>query len=217
MFSSIDQGGRYQYQNQPGIAQWNLARFAETLLPLIDANIEAAVEQANQAVIDFASAFQTAWLDGLRRKIGLANAEQDDGALVQALLDLMQKDRVDWTSAFRRLAESADGEDTAFWSLFEDRAAADRWLSDWRQRLSRDADGEQDRASRMNRENPLYIPRNHLVEEALAAAAAEDDLGPFEAMHTVLSTPFDDQGPGKLRYAEPAPRDGPTYRTFCGT
>jgi len=217
VFSSIDQGGRYQYQNQPGIAQWNLARLAETLLPLIDADGEAAVEKANQAVVDFAGTFQTEWLDGLRRKIGLGNAEDDDGALIQGLLDLMQKDRVDWTSAFRLLAKSADGEDTGFWRLFEDRAAADRWLSDWRQRLARDPDGERGRSSRMNRENPRYIPRNHLVEEALAAAAVDDDLRPFEALHAVLSAPYEDQGPDKLRYTEPAPRDGPIYRTFCGT
>jgi len=216
VFSSIDKGGRYQYQNQPGIAQWNLARLAETLLPLIDVDAEAAVEKANQAVVDFAGVFQTAWLDGLRRKIGLANAEEEDGALVQDLLDLMQKDQVDWTSAFRRLSQSADGEDTAFWSLFEDRAAADRWLSAWRERLVRDPNGERDRAARMNRENPLYIPRNHLVEAALAAAA-QNDLRPFEALHTVLSAPYDDQGPEMARYAEPAPSDGPAYRTFCGT
>ena len=216
VFSSIDQGGRYQYQNQPGIAQWNLARFAETLLPLIDADLEASVEKANQAVVDFAGTFQSAWLDGLRRKIGLSNAEDEDGALVQALLDLMQKDEVDWTSAFRRLGDSARGEDTPFWSLFEDRASADGWLGEWRARLARDPDGEPDRALRMDRENPLYIPRNHLVEDALAAAA-KDDLGPFEALHATLARPYDDQGPGKLRYTEPAPRDGPIYRTFCGT
>jgi uncharacterized protein YdiU (UPF0061 family) len=217
VFSSIDRGGRYQYQNQPGIAQWNLARLAETLIPLIDDDTEAAVERANQAVVDFAGIFQTAWLDGLRRKIGLANAEEEDGALVQALLDLMQADQVDWTLAFRHLSESADGEDTAFWSLFADRAAADRWLSSWRARLSRDPDGEPSRAARMNRENPIYIPRNHLVEEALSAAAHDDNLGPFEALDAILSAPYDDQGPARIRYSQPAMPGGPRYRTFCGT
>lgn len=217
VFSSIDQGGRYQYQNQPGIAQWNLARFAETLLPLIDADTDSAVEQANRAVVDFASEFQTAWLDGLRRKIGLANAEEADSALIQSLLDLMQRDRVDWTSAFRRLGNCARGEDTPFWSLFEDRAGADGWLSDWRKRLARDPDGESGRAERMDLENPLYIPRNHLVEEALSAAIKEDDLDPFDRLHAVLARPYADQGPAMQRYTEPAPQDGRIYRTFCGT
>jgi uncharacterized protein YdiU (UPF0061 family) len=215
VFSSIDQGGRYQYQNQPGIAQWNLARLAETLLPIIDESIEAAVEKANQVVADYAAAFQEAWLAGMRRKVGLQSAEEEDGTLVQSLLDLMQQNHVDWTSAFRRLSDCARGDDTPFWSLFEDRAGADHWLSSWRIRLARESDDG--RAQRMDGENPLYIPRNHLVEEALGAAINDDDLRPFEALHAVLSNPFVDQGPDKTRYAEPAPRDGPVYRTFCGT
>jgi uncharacterized protein YdiU (UPF0061 family) len=216
VFSSIDQGGRYQYQNQPGIAQWNLARLAETLLPIIDESIDAAVEKANQVVIDYVSTFQDAWSAGLRRKIGLETAEEEDGALIQSLLDLMQKDEVDWTSAFRRLGDSARGEDTPFWTLFQDRAAVDQWLTRWRARLAREADDGR-RAERMDRENPLYIPRNHLVEEALAAAINDDDLEPFEALHIVLGDPYKDQGPDKDRYAQPAPRDGRVYRTFCGT
>jgi len=216
VFSSIDQGGRYQYQNQPGIAQWNLARLAETLLPIIDESIDAAAEKANQLVVDYAATFQHAWSQGLRRKIGLETAEEEDGALIQSLLDLMQKDAVDWTSAFRRLGDSARGDDTPFWTLFEDRAAADQWLSSWRIRLARDTDDGL-RAERMDRENPLYIPRNHLVEEALAAAINDDDLEPFQALHEVLSHPYDDQGSDKNRYAQPSPPDGGVYRTFCGT
>ena len=132
------------------------------------------------------------------------------------LLDLMQKDEVDWTSAFRRLGDSARGNDTPFWSLFEDRAGADQWLASWRARLAREAD-DSSRAAKMDRENPLYIPRNHLVEEALAAAINDDDLGPFEALHHILSEPYTDQGRDKERYTQPAPRDGRVYRTFCGT
>jgi uncharacterized protein YdiU (UPF0061 family) len=216
VFSSIDQGGRYQYQNQPGIAQWNLARLAETLLPVIDESIDAAVEKANQVVVDYAATFQDAWSAGLRRKIGLKTAEEDDGMLIQSLLDLMQKDEVDWTSAFRRLGDSARGDDAPFWSLFEDRAAADRWLSSWRARIARETE-DPARAEKMDKANPLYIPRNHLVEEALAAAINDDDLGPFEALHNVLSDPYNDQGRDNERYTQPAPHDGPVYRTFCGT
>jgi uncharacterized protein YdiU (UPF0061 family) len=216
VFSSIDQGGRYQYQNQPGIAQWNLARLAETLLPVIDESIDAAVEKANQVVVDYAATFQDAWSAGLRRKIGLKTAEEDDGMLIQSLLDLMQKDEVDWTSAFRRLGDSARGDDAPFWSLFEDRAAADQWLSSWRARMARETE-DPARAEKMDKANPLYIPRNHLVEEALAAAINDDDLGPFEALHNVLSDPYTDQGRDNERYTQPAPHDGPVYRTFCGT
>jgi uncharacterized protein YdiU (UPF0061 family) len=216
VFSSIDQNGRYRYQNQPGIAQWNLARFAETLLPILDASIDRAVDKANQAVTDYAGLFQDAWSAGLRRKIGLGTADEQDGALIQSLLDLLQQDAVDWTSAFRRLGDSARGDDTPFWNLFTDRAAADQWLSAWRTRLAREAEDDR-RADRMDRENPLYIPRNHLVEEALAAAVAGDNFAPFEALHRVLATPYDDLGPEKDRYARPAPRDGRVYRTFCGT
>ena len=216
VFSSIDQGGRYQYQNQPGIAQWNLARLAETLLPIIDENIETAVEKANLMVVDYAASFQEVWSAGLRRKIGLEAAEEEDAALIQSLLELMQKDKVDWTGAFRRLSDAARGDDTPFWSLFEDRAAADQWLSTWRARLGREK-ADPGRADRMDQENPLYIPRNHLVEEALAAAIKEDDLGPFDALHEVLARPYVAQGADKERYAEPAPLDGRVYRTFCGT
>ena len=216
VFSSIDRGGRYQYQNQPGIAQWNLARLAETLLPLIDEDSEKAVEAANQVVIDYASAFQQYWLAGLRLKIGLHTSEEADGDLIQALLSLMHQDAVDWTSAFRALGKSAGGDDTPFWSLFRDRAAVDGWLSDWRMRLAREAAFDDQRSVGMDGVNPIYIPRNHLVEEALAAAINEDDLGPFERLNAVLSTPYEAQA-GADRYAEPAPGGQVPYRTFCGT
>ena len=115
-----------------------------------------------------------------------------------------------------RLGDSARGNDTPFWELFQDRAGADQWLASWRSRLAREtADPLQ--AEKMDRQNPIYLPRNHLVEEALAAAINDDDLRPFDAIHQVLSDPYRDQGPEKERYARPAPRDGRAYRTFCGT
>jgi uncharacterized protein YdiU (UPF0061 family) len=216
VFSSIDQHGRYQYQNQPGIAQWNMSRLAEALLPLIDDGGEAGVEKANTVIGDYAATFQRSWLAGMRRKVGLRTEGETDDALIQSLLNLMQRDRTDWTSAFRALSESARGDDTPFWNLFEDRAAADQWLSAWRARLTPEGD-DPDRADDMDSVNPLYIPRNHLVEEVLAAAISDNDLGPFQALHAVLAKPYTDQGPAKARYAEPAPRDGQAYRTFCGT
>jgi serine/tyrosine/threonine adenylyltransferase len=160
--------------------------------------------------------FQDVWSGGLRRKIGLQTAEAEDDVLIQSLLTLMQQDRVDWTSAFRKLSDSVRGDDTPFWSLFEDRAAADQWLSAWRERLSRE-EKDPKRADRMDRENPIYIPRNHLVEEALAAAIDDNDLAPFEKFCQVLATPYVDQGPDRSRYTQPAQQDGRPYRTFCGT
>ena len=112
--------------------------------------------------------------------------------------------------------DAARGEETPFWSLFADRAAADAWLSSWRRRIARDPEGEEGRAERMDRTNPAYIPRNHLVEEALAAAG-EDDLGPFNLLHEVLSDPYSDQGPDRQRYAEPHAGHSAGYKTFCGT
>jgi uncharacterized protein YdiU (UPF0061 family) len=217
VFSSIDRNGRYQYQNQPGIAQWNMARLAETLLPLVEGEGDAALEKANGAIVEFAGTFQAAWLDGMRVKIGLTDAEDADADLIQSLLDLMQRDGVDWTSCFRRLGDAARGNDSPFWSLFADRAAADSWLANWRARLGRDIDGTEDRAERMDRVNPIYIPRNHLVEEALAAAINDGDLAPFEALRAVLAAPYVNRGAEYTRYAEPAPGHAAGYKTFCGT
>lgn len=217
VFSSIDRNGRYQYQNQPGIAQWNMARLAEALLPLIEGDGDAALEKANDAIVAFAATFQAAWLDGMRAKIGLTDAEDEDADLIQSLLDLMRRDGVDWTASFRRLGDAARGDDLPFWSLFADRAAADSWLSNWRMRSARDIKDIEARADRMDQVNPIYIPRNHLVEEALAAAINDGDLEPFEALRAVLAAPYVDRGAEYIRYAEPAPGHAAGYKTFCGT
>jgi uncharacterized protein YdiU (UPF0061 family) len=229
VFSSIDHGGRYAYANQPHIARWNLARFAETLLPLMaEPEDEAAVQRVVAdvtAVIDtFPAWFAAALLRGQREKLGLVAAVAADDAgdtqLVDDWLALLHTQAVDFTLAWRRLAAAAQGQAEPLRDLFADRAALDAWLARWRERCTRDtaAGGPDDatRAERMRRASPAVIPRNHLVEEALAAATA-GDLAPFEQLLAVLRRPWgEDAAFG--RYAEPAPVDVTAgYRTFCGT
>jgi uncharacterized protein YdiU (UPF0061 family) len=215
VFSSIDQQGRYAYGNQPGIAHWNLARLAECLLPLIDENEEAALEQARDALAGFAPRFGAAWRDGLLRKVGLTEAREGDDDLLQDLLARMAENQADFTLTFRRLADAADGEagDAAVRSLFADPVAYDGWAAAWRARLAQEPPG---RGAAMRAVNPAFIPRNHLVEEALSAAVQRDDLAPFEDLLAVLSRPFDDQ-PGRERFALPPRPEQRVTATFCGT
>jgi serine/tyrosine/threonine adenylyltransferase len=203
VFSSIDDWGRYAYGNQPTIAAWNLARFAETLLPLLSDTVEEGIALAEESFGVFQTSYDGMWLSGMRAKLGLSAKVDAEfvKALVDELLTLLQQSRLDYTSFFRRLSQSARGE-TEF-----DRAGFDDWTSRWRA-LGPDADA-------MDLANPIYIPRNHLVEEALTAATAAD-LGPFERLLNAVTAPFDAR-PGLERYAGPAPEDFGAYRTFCGT
>ena len=205
VFSSIDQWGRYAYGNQPVVAEWNLARFAETLLPLIDADTDRAVELALAAIAGFRPAYSAAWSAGVQAKLGLAEAVSSD--LVDDLLALLQQSRVDWTSFFRALAHAARGDAEPARGLFVDLAGFDAWLDRWRA-LAPDGDA-------MDRVNPVYIPRNHLVEEALTAATGAD-LEPLRALLGAITDPFHER-PGFDRYAQPAPDEFGDYRTFCGT
>jgi uncharacterized protein YdiU (UPF0061 family) len=212
VFSSIDRGGRYAYQNQAGIAQWNVARLAETLLPLIDADTDKAVEAANQVVIDFAGMFTHAWYGVMRGKLGLATEEDGDGELIQSLLDLLQANEVDFTRAFRALSE----DEGAFTALFPEPTGPSQWLSRLRQRAAREAASDPERLRMMRAVNPVYIPRNHLIEEAISAAAERGDFQPFEALLNVLSHPYERQSVSE-RYELPARPEERVLRTFCGT
>ncbi len=208
VYSSIDQGGRYAYGNQPAVAQWNLARLAEALLPLLHEDEEQAVALAQDALGDFRDEYQAAWTAGAAAKLGLPGAA---GELVQPLaeelLTLLQADRVDLTSSFRALATAARGDADPLHRHFLAADALDDWLGRWRA-LGPDADA-------MDRVNPVYVPRNHLVEEALTAATG-GDLAPFEQLLDVVRAPFEER-PGLERFAAPAPPDFGAYRTFCGT
>jgi serine/tyrosine/threonine adenylyltransferase len=219
VYSSIDNFGRYAYGNQPRIAQWNLARLAETLLPLLADHQEAAVEMANEALGKFVDCFEAAYASGLRRKLGLLQERPDDIVLARDLLDRMAQNRADFTLTFRRLSDAAISPDAdmVVRSLFSDPTAYDDWALRWRRRLADDGEGMGERqAAVMRAVNPAFIPRNHLVEEALSAAVETGDFSRFDNLLTVLSRPFDDQ-PIHRRYGEPPRPDQVVHQTFCGT
>jgi uncharacterized protein YdiU (UPF0061 family) len=216
VFSSIDHGARYAYGNQPLVAQWNLARLAEPLLPLIDADAEAAIAAATDVLESFTDRYAAAWRRGMRAKLGLTGSEGEDPELIDDLLALLQAQEVDFTSAFRALSASARGDDAPARALFAtDAAAFAGWGASWHARLG-DPAARADAAAAMDRVNPVYIPRNHLVDDALTAATI-GDLAPFQELLAVLAAPFAVR-PGLEAYAEPAPAGfGDLYQTFCGT
>lgn len=222
VFSSIDHMGRYAYREQPPIARWNLARFAETLLPLISDDEGHAVAQATRVIDDFVMRYEQHWLAGLRARLGLASETPGDRILGETWLDLLEAQRVDFTLAFRYLADAAEGSEVRLRALFAGQPALDRWLERWRARCAAEDAGRDakqaaaERAARMRRVNPWIIPRNHRVEEALAAAEA-GELAPFQRLLEAVRHPFDED-PARAPLAEPAPAEFMAgFRTFCGT
>jgi uncharacterized protein YdiU (UPF0061 family) len=211
VFSSIDHNGRYAYGRQPQIAQWNLARFAETLLPLIHEDPPEAVSMANDAVSRFSDTFRHFWLAGMRAKLGLLNREGDDGALVEDLLDCMHRHGADFTNTFRDLSSGSLPEASVF-------RAPDfkQWFERWQARLKRQPGCRETSHRLMHTHNPAVIPRNHRVEEALAAAVEQSDFTVMEKLLGVLSQPYQDP-PEYVGYHLPAPPSAQPYRTFCGT
>lgn len=205
VFSSIDHHGRYRYAHQPAIIQWNLARFAEAMVPLLSDDETVAVARANQALERFAPIFRAAWLAGMRAKVGLVQEEPEDLALVQDLLAAMQAARADFTGTFRALSYGTVP------------AGAEAWAERWNARLGREARSRPEVFATMRTVNPAVIPRNHRVEAALAAAEERADLGPFRELLTVVSRPFG-LAPEHAAYAEPAPKEfAEFYCTYCGT
>ncbi|MBK1644149.1 hypothetical protein CKO25_05675 [Thiocapsa imhoffii] len=217
VFSSIDRTGRYAFGNQPTIAQWNLARFAETLLPLIDASPESAITQASETIHSFLERYTKHWSAGMRRKLGFSTAEPEDVALIHDLLDLMATSGADFTLTFRRLgAATVSQADAGVRDLFVDRDAFDAWATGWRARLARDPASPDARVHQMQSANPAVIPRNHRVEQALQAAVEDDDFSPFERLLRVLEQPFTEQA-DMAEYSTPPRDDERVLRTFCGT
>ena len=218
VFSSIDTHGRYAYANQPLIARWNLARLAEALLPVIDADEpERAIPRVTEVINEFPAQYELHWLAGARAKLGLARSEAGDEALARDWLALLQAQAVDHTLAWRYLADAVDSEGLRLQALFEDTRPLLDWLTRWRSRGALEAPPPAQRASAMRRTSPLYIARNHRVEEALAAASADGDLEPFKRLLDVLAQPFDERA-GLEGYVAPAPPEITAgYRTFCGT
>ena len=216
VFSSIDRGGRYAFGNQPWIAQWNLAQLAQSLLPLLPGGREKAIEAAQAAIDRYPGLWLAEWIGVMRAKLGLTTAREGDQKLAEDLLRAMAEGEADFTLTFRRLAEAVEADaDDGPRALFRDPAAFDVWAGEWRRRLGEEIAAPDEVRARLRAANPLYIPRNHLVEEALAAADT-DDFEPFEALLEVLATPFDEQ-PGRARYTEPPRPEQVVRRTFCGT
>jgi uncharacterized protein YdiU (UPF0061 family) len=215
-FSSIDTRGRYAYGNQPKIAYWNLARFAETLLPLIDADEKRALARATEVLEAFPRRYERHWLSGMRAKLGLTGDEEADLNLANGFLTALNDEKADYTLAFRYLADAAQGNEEPMRALFAEPSAYDNWSEHWRARLAREAATPAARAQAMRRVNAGFIPRNHRVEEALSAAVERGDYSAFETLLKILSRPFDDQ-PEFAAFAGPAPEGSERYRTFCGT
>jgi uncharacterized protein YdiU (UPF0061 family) len=215
VFSSIDHGGRYAYGNQPLIAQWNLARFAEALLPLLGADVDAAVSSVTEVLASYPDRYERHWRQGMRAKLGIDDPQPEDAGLIDELLGLLEAQRVDLTSCFRALSSSVLGDTAPARSLFAEPAPFDVWSERWRARLLSGGRDPQATAQAMDRVNPVYIPRNHRVEEALAAATV-GDVQPFARLLEVVTRPFDER-PGLEPYATPAPPSDSCYRTFCGT
>jgi serine/tyrosine/threonine adenylyltransferase len=218
VFSSIDRFGRYAYANQPGIAVWNLTRFAETLVPLLDGDQDAAVALAEGALRKFQGAYEATFHAGLRRKIGLLTEKEGDLQLVSELFEIMDKHEADFTLTFRSLADDLDaatGEGPTR-NLFKEPAAFDRWAERWRQRLAEEPGHDGERRRVMLATNPKYIARNHRIEALITAAVDGNDFGPFEEMLGVLAKPFDEQ-PGMEDYTLPPKPEERVLQTFCGT
>ncbi len=209
VFSSIDHRGRYAYANQPSVAQWNLARFAETLLPVIDDDQARAAQRAGDIIEAFLENCEAQLLARLREKAGLGNAELEDGALLKQLLLTMQEHSADFTLTFRRLADAAEDNRLEV-------AGIESWLPAWRARLQRDPRPGTERAVAMRRANPSFIPRNHRVEAALQAASREGNLAPFEKLLAIVQRPYDDQ-PGAVAYQRAPEESERVLQTFCGT
>lgn len=210
VFSSIDREGRYAYGNQPQIGAWNLARFAETLLPLLHEDEAAAVKMAEETLSEYFSLFHQNWLSGLRSKLGIFNEEPEDEALIAELLEMMQEHQADYTNTFRALTLNQLAGQIMF-----DTQEYKEWHSKWQQRLERQEESKDETQALMKRNNPAVIPRNHRVEEALEAAVEDEDLSVMEQLLEVLADPYA-YSMEQEEYAILPPKDC-AYQTFCGT
>jgi uncharacterized protein YdiU (UPF0061 family) len=222
VFSSIDRHGRYAYQSQPGVGLWNLARLAETLIPLLAESADDAVKIAQTSLEKYQGLYESAWLDGMRAKCGLSAgvaAAEDDRALFDELLNVMDENEADFTLTFHHLSRLPAGsatKDHAIRGLFAAPAQLDEWLARWRARLQRETRSDAARQAQMQQVNPVYIPRNHQIEAAIRAAEDHGDFSVFHALHDVLQNPYTEQA-GKARYQSPPEPQEMVTRTFCGT
>jgi uncharacterized protein YdiU (UPF0061 family) len=218
VFSAIDRQGRYAYSRQPAIGEWNLARLAECLLPLLSDDADVATAEAEQALDAYRPAFERAYQGGLRRKLGLLTQREGDAELGRDLLQAMGASGADFTLTFRRLSDAASGQEdgAGVRGLFANHAAYDEWAPRWRRRLGQEPTDALTRRVAMLAVNPAFIPRNHRVEAVIRAAVDEGDFVPFHELVMVLSNPFEAQ-PDFARYADPPADYERVLQTFCGT
>ena len=210
VFSSIDHQGRYAYFNQPSITKWNLARFAETLLPLIEKNKDKAIEVATETINKFDEMFNKNWLEMMKKKLGLFGEQKEDEKLISFLLSLMHIHKADYTNTFCSLMNLGIQKD----KMFNSKEFVN-WHQKWKKRLAENNHSSEESLKLMRSANPLVIPRNHKVEEALEAAN-NDDLNPMKNLLKVLEKPYENQE-GISEYQSPAPPSDQKYQTFCGT
>ena len=211
VFSSIDHHGRYAYFNQPGITKWNLSRFAETLLPLIDNNQEKAIEIAKDIINKFGEAYKSSWLEMMKKKLGLFGEEAGDEILIDTLLLWMKKNKADFTNTFLSLAKK----DILKNKIFKGDEFAN-WYQKWQSRLKKNGKSFESSLIIMAKNNPVVIPRNHKVEEALEAANNKNDLIPMLNLLKIIKNPYDEKS-GASSYQNPPPVSDYKYQTFCGT
>ncbi len=211
VFSSIDHQGRYAYGNQPFIGGWDLARFAETLLPLLHPETPQAIKLAQDAISEFSRLYKDCWLDGMRAKLGIFNQEMEDESLIDDLLNTMEQYHLDYTNTFVDLTFEKTRD-----TMLHGTSEFHKWYEKWQARLSRQEQGKDDSHRLMRNNNPAIIPRNHQVEAALEAAEKEDDLGLTKLLMAALAKPYA-HVPEQAKYATPPTPSERPYRTFCGT
>ena len=218
VFSSIDHFGRYSYGNQPNVAKWNLARFAETILPLIDTLPEKAIELANDVIEKFTFKYKHYWLDGMRRKIGLYKKESGDEELIQSLLNMMQENQTDFTLTFRKLCDASSNSKSIVpvRNLFKKKDQFDNWVKKWRKRLILEEKAPNEIVNLMCNSNPAVIPRNHRIEQVIQAAEEYEDFTPFEELLDALLKPYEELEKFS-EYTLPPKTDEEVLKTFCGT
>ena len=215
-FSSIDTQGRYAYSNQPLILSWNLARFAETLIPLIDKNEQNAIEILTKKISLIHNKYEKAWLKVMSEKIGIINIKDGDLDLINNLLDIMKNEKADFTLVFRYLADFIIGKENLLINLFDNSKKISEWIISWKNRIEKEGKFGKSLCTEMKKINPLYIPRNHLVEYALDEALSKENYKPFYNLLSYVTNPFDEISNSE-EYTLPAPITDKPYKTFCGT
>ena len=215
-FSSIDTQGRYAYSNQPLILLWNLARFAETLIPLIDKNEKNSINILTQKISLIQSKYEKAWLKVMSEKIGITKIQDGDLELINDLLDIMKNEKADFTLVFRYLADFIIGKESLLINLFDNSKKINEWIINWKNRIEKEGKFDKSLSSKMKKINPLYIPRNHLVEHALDEALSKENYKPFYKLLGFVTNPYNEISNSE-EYTLPAPINDKPYKTFCGT